>query len=287
MALESLFETGTIAAVVAITVVAGLAHGTIGFGFPVISTPLVALLLDVKTAVLVTVVPNVAVNVISILRGGRWRESIGRHWPVAAAVVAGTLVGTRLLLVAPPEPLKVLLAAMILVYLQQERLRRLDWSWIARAPGTSGIAFGLVGGMLSGAVNVSAPPLIIYFMTLGLAPTAMTQVLNLCFIAGKVTQATNLGLSQAGGAEVLRASLPLTAIAAATVLGGMRIQSRLRPERYRRLMRAVLWAMALLLLAQVGWKAAHALQLGPESRNGDAAGASRPSRSAPAGRPRG
>ena len=130
MALESLFGTGTIAAIVAISVVAGLAHGTIGFGFPVISTPLVALLTDVKTAVLVTVIPNIAVNVISILRGGRWRESIGRHWPVAAAVVAGTLVGTRLLLVAPPEPLKVLLAAMIIVYLQHEGLRRLDWSWM-------------------------------------------------------------------------------------------------------------------------------------------------------------
>jgi uncharacterized membrane protein YfcA len=261
MALELLFGTGTIAAIVAITVVAGFAHGAIGFGFPVISTPLFALLVDVKTAVLVTVVPNIAVNVLSILRGGRWRESIGRHWPVAGAVMAGTLVGTRLLLVAPPEPLKVLLAAMILVYLQQERLRRLDWSWIARAPGASGIGFGLVGGVLSGAVNVSAPPLIIYFMTLGLAPIAMTQVLNLCFIAGKVTQATNLGLSQVGGAHVLGASLPLTAIAVATVLGGMRVQSRLRPELYRRLLRAVLWAMAFLLLAQVGWKLAHGLQL--------------------------
>jgi uncharacterized membrane protein YfcA len=199
------------------------------------------------------------VNVISILRGGRWRESIGRHWPVAAAVVAGTLVGTRLLLVAPSGPLKGLLAAMIIVYLQQERLRRLDWSWIARAPRASGIGFGLVAGVLSGAVNVSVPPLIIYFMRLGLAPIAMTQVLNLCFIAGKVTQATNLGLSHAGGAHVLGASLPLTVIAVATVLGGMRVQSRLRPEMYHRLLRAVLWAMAFLLLAQVGWSVAHGL----------------------------
>jgi uncharacterized membrane protein YfcA len=259
MALESLFGTGTIVAIVAISVVAGLAHGTIGFGFPVISTPLVALLTDVKTAVLITVIPNIAVNVISILRGAGWGESIGRHWPVAIAVVAGTIVGTRLLVVAPPEPLKILLAAMIFIYLQHERLRRLDWSWIARAPRASGLGFGLVGGVLSGAVNVSAPPLIIYFMTLGLAPIAMTQVLNLCFIAGKVTQAMNLGLSQAGGAHILWASLPLTAIGVVTVLGGMQVQSKLRPEMYRRLLRGVLWAMAFLLLAQVGWKVSHGL----------------------------
>jgi hypothetical protein len=45
-----------IAAVAAIVTSAGLAHGTLGFGFPLISTPLVALFADVKTAVLVTVV---------------------------------------------------------------------------------------------------------------------------------------------------------------------------------------------------------------------------------------
>jgi len=59
--------------VIAIIVIAGLAHGTIGFGFPLVSTPLVALLVDIKTAVLLTVLPNVAVNMISILRGGNWR----------------------------------------------------------------------------------------------------------------------------------------------------------------------------------------------------------------------
>src|SRR3954468_20406189 len=158
------------AAILAIIVIGALAHGAIGFGFPIISTPLVALLIDVKTAVMVTVIPNVAVNLVSIARGGRWRESIGPHWPVAVCVVAGTLIGTRLLIAAPPEPLRLVRGAMILVYLQQERLRRLDWSFILRSPRAAGIGFGLVGGILSGAVNVAAPPLIIYFMTLQLGP---------------------------------------------------------------------------------------------------------------------
>ncbi len=48
-----------IATAAAIIVLAGLAHGTLGFGFPIISTPLVALVVDVKTAVLVTVLPNI------------------------------------------------------------------------------------------------------------------------------------------------------------------------------------------------------------------------------------
>jgi uncharacterized membrane protein YfcA len=248
--------SGTWVAIAAIAVVAALAHGAIGFGFPIISTPFVALLIDVKAAVLVTVIPNVAINLISILRGGRWRESIGRHWPVAICVVAGTLIGTRLLIAAPPDPLRLVLAAMLLVYLQQDRLRRLDWSWIARAPRAAGMGFGLVGGVLSGAVNVAAPPLIIYFMTLELGPLAMTQTLNLCFLAGKTTQAVSLGLAGARVTGMLAASVPLTAIAVAALLGGMRLQSRMQPETYRRVLRGTLWVMAFLLIAQVAWKLA-------------------------------
>jgi len=248
------FPPVTVAAVVVIAVAGGLAHGTVGLGFPLIATPLVALLVDVKTAVLVTVIPNIAINLISVARGGRWGRSVGRHWPVAACVACGTVLGSRLLISAPTAPLQLLLAAMLVVYLEQHRLRVLDWSFIARSPRASGIGFGLVAGVLSGAVNVAAPPLIIYFMTLGLAPVAMTQVLNLCFVAGKATQAASLSATQAGAAHLLVLSLPLTAIAAAALVAGMRLQSRMLPETYQKLLRATLWVMAFLLTAQVLWK---------------------------------
>ena len=130
--LDTLFSPTMIAALVAIILVGAIAHGAVGFGFPLISTPLIALLMDVKTAVLITVVPNILVNSVSILRGGNWRESIGKYWPIAIWVVLGTLVGTHFLLVAPPELLQVLLAAMIMVFLLQDRIRQLDWSWISR-----------------------------------------------------------------------------------------------------------------------------------------------------------
>src|SRR6202163_929967 len=183
--LDTLFAPAMIAALVAIFIVGAITHGAIGFGFPLISTPLVALLIDIKTAVLINVVPNIAVNVVSIVRGGNWRESIGKYWPIAVWVVLGTMIGTHFLLVAPPELLQLVLAAMIVVFLSQERLRRLDWTWIRRRPAVAGAAFGLVAGLFSGAVNVSAPPLVIYFIMLELPPLVLTQMLNLCFLAGK------------------------------------------------------------------------------------------------------
>ena len=238
---------------IAIIVIAGLAHGTIGFGFPLVSTPLVALLVDIKTAVLLTVLPNVAVNMISILRGGNWRESIGKYWPLALWVVAGTLVGSRLLLTVPHEPLQIVLALMIVVFLLQVRLRAFDWSWSKRRPQLAACLFGLTAGVLSGAVNVAMPPLVIYLMTLELTPIALTQTLNLCFIAGKSVQALALGVADAMSQKLLYASLPLIPLAAAAVWAGLRLQSRISGETYRGLLRKVLAAIAVALVAQVAW----------------------------------
>jgi hypothetical protein len=257
VSLDQYFAPATLAIIAGIAIVAGFAHGTLGFGFPLISTPLVALLVDVKTAVLVTVLPNIAVNLISILRGGQWRQSLGKYWPLALWVVLGTLVGTRLLLAARPEPLQILLAVMIVLFLLQDRLRQLDWSWVKRRPGIAGFGFGVTAGILSGAVNVALPPLVIYLLTLGLSPIALTQTLNLCFISGKAVQATSLVASDAASVGLLEASLPLVPLAAISVFVGMRLQARISADIYRALLRKALGAMAALLVVQVAWELAH------------------------------
>lgn len=141
---------------------------------------------------------------------------------------------------------------MIVVYLQQGRFRKLDWSWLIRHPRGVAPLFGLLAGFLSGTVNVAVPPLVIYFMALGLGPLAMTQILNLCFLVGKSTQALTLGISGQIGLTTLIATAPLTIVSVAVLLFGMRIQSRIHPEVYRGLLRAVLWVMALMLVGQVG-----------------------------------
>jgi uncharacterized membrane protein YfcA len=248
-----LLAPSVVATIVCIVFVAGLAHGTLGFGFPLISTPLVALLVDVKTAVLVTVLPNIVVNAISILRGGNWRESLGRYWPLAVWVVVGTLIGTQLLLTVRREPLQLLLAAMIVMFLLQEKLRQIDWSWVRRRPGLSGFAFGIAAGILSGAVNVALPPLVIYLLTLGLSPIAMTQTLNMCFLSGKAVQAAGLILSDAASGAVIAASLPLVLVAAAALGIGIRLQSRIGVDAYRVLLRRALGAIAAMLVVQVAW----------------------------------
>ena len=229
---------------------AGITQGALGFGFPAISTPLLVLITDVKTAIILNLLPNFTVNVISTVSGGNLSASLGRYWPVAAWVMAGSCLGATFLIVAPQEPVRLLLAVAIFAYLCQHRLARLDWSWLARRPRLSAAVFGLTGGFFSGSVNNSLPPLLIYFTLLGLEVTAMTQILNLCFLGGKVMQGATLGLAGEIMLSAVIANVPLTLVALAGMWVGTRLQRRISKETYTRLLRWVLFAIATILAVQ-------------------------------------
>jgi uncharacterized protein len=229
---------------------AGIAQGALGFGFPAISTPVLMLMVDVKTAIILNLLPNFVVNLIGILRGGNYRASIGLYWPVAAWALVGAFLGACFLIVAPQEPIRIMLAASIIAYLNQHRLAHLDWSWLGRRRRLSAMIFGVAGGFFSGTVNQSLPPLLIYFTMLGLETVVMTQILNLCFIGGKTVQAATLaGAGQIRVTDAL-ANVPLTIVAIFGLWVGMRVQRRVSPDVYKRVVRYVLFVLAMALLWQ-------------------------------------
>jgi uncharacterized membrane protein YfcA len=169
---------------------------------------------------------------------------------VAAWVLAGSALGATFIVLAPQEPVRLLLAFAIFAYLYQHRLARLDWGWLARRPRLSAAVFGLSGGFFSGSVNNSLPPLLIYFTLLGLEVTAMTQILNLCFLGGKLVQGATLGLAGEISLTAVIANVPLTLVGLAGMWIGTRLQRRISPDAYRKLLRWVLFVIALALLWQ-------------------------------------
>lgn len=242
------------AAIGATMLAAGVTQGALGFGFPAISTPILMLMTDVKTAIILNLLPNFVVNVIGVAHGGNWSASLGRYWPVAIWVLVGAFLGARFLIVAPQEPIRLLLAVAIFAYLSQARLARLDWSWLGRRRQLSAMVFGVTGGFFSGTVNQALPPLLIYFTLLALPATVMTQILNLCFLGGKTVQAGTLALAGEIRLTQALANVPLTLVGLAGLYIGMRVQRRVPADTYRRLLRYVLFALALLLVWQgAGW----------------------------------
>ncbi len=243
----SLIELGFVSAILAL---AGLMHGVFGIGFPMIATPLLALFMDVQSAVLITLFPTIAVNLLSIYRGGGWGDSVGRFWPLALFAFIGSIAGTNLLVISDPEPFRLVLAAVILLYLNLHRLTRLQMNWIEDHIYFSMLLFGLVAGLFAGSVNVMVPILMIFTLELGLAMTVMIQTFNLCFLSGKAAQ---VGVFY--GAGFINMELGST-IAIGLVLAvlalriGMALRDRLNSDLYQNILRKLLLLMAALLIGQ-------------------------------------
>ena len=240
----------------AIIFVAGVTQGVLGFGFPAIATPLLALITDIKGAIILNLLPNFTVNLIGAVRGGHWSASLGKYWPVAVYMLIGSFLGTQFLIVAPQEPVRLLLALSIFAYLYQQRLTHLDWGWLARYPRYSAMLFGVAGGFFSGSVNQSLPPLLIYFSLLNVPALAMTQILNFCFLGGKTVQAATLAGAGQIHLSAALANIPLTLVAITGLYVGTHLQKRFSAATYKRLLRYALFAIALLLLWQAskGWR---------------------------------
>jgi uncharacterized membrane protein YfcA len=221
-----------------------------GFGFPVIATPVTVLVTDIKTAIVLNMLPTLTLNLVSVVRGGNWGESLGRYWHLAIYVVIGSFLGTQVVIFAPTEPLRLLLAAVIFAYLYQERLARLDWSWLTRHRRVSTAAFGVTGGFFSGTVNNSLPVLLIYFLLLGESMMVMTQTMNYCFFIGRSVQAITLGAAGEISVAAALANIPLTVVALGGHFVGTRIQRLFSAETFNRLLKRVLLAMGLLLTLQ-------------------------------------
>ena len=242
-------QLAEMAIVIGILLFAGLVHGTLGIGFPMLATPLLAMFTDVRSAILIILVPNLLINVVSVARGGKWRESIGRYWPIACYGVAGSIIGTQLLVVTDPEPYKLLLALMILVYLNIERIG-IRMQWVRSYPRRAHAVFGLTGGFLAGTVNVMVPALIIFALEAGLTSTVAVQVFNFCFFFGKVAQGVVFHRAGMFDGQVLLATLPLAGVSLLSLLLGMGLRKRIDADTYRRWLKKVLLVIALLLVFQ-------------------------------------
>jgi uncharacterized membrane protein YfcA len=247
--LEAYLLNEILIALVVVTL-AGLVHGTFGLGFPMVATPVLALLTDVQTAILLTLAPNVAVNLWSMLRGGNLGDSVGRFWHIAVWMLLGSALGTLILVAMDPNPFRLLLAAVILLYLTSDRLKRIDWGWIRSYPRASGSGAGFLGGLLGGTVNVGGPALMIYFLEMRVSPLVVVQAMNLAFLLGKSTQAVTFGMLGVLTPALLLLSLPLGILALAGLRSGMWLRDRFSVDAYRGWLRGLLWLLGGLLVVQ-------------------------------------
>ncbi len=229
---------------------AGLIHGAMGLGFPMIATPLIAIFLDVRLAILLTLLPTVSVNVASIWDGDDYRNSLSEYRALLLFVLIGAIFGANLLVFLDPAPFRLVLAILILTYLGTTLFGWVPTGWFSDKNTGVMIGFGLIAGISGGITNVMVAVLVIYFISIGIRRTKMVPILNTCFLLGKLSQITILSFAGLVSLGLLYQTAPFALAAVVSLFGGQRLASKISLQQYQNLLYVLLFGLAMILIVQ-------------------------------------
>ncbi|MDD2383199.1 MAG: sulfite exporter TauE/SafE family protein [Sulfurospirillaceae bacterium] len=233
---------------VLIVFASGMVHGIVGFGFPMIATPLLATFMDLKRAVLYTLIPTLVVNSTSIKRNNSFTQIWKEYKVLILSVMAGSLIGTHILVAYYSDYYKLILAFVILMYLNKERFKISLTPYMEHHTLAITLILGFASGIVGGIVNIMIPVLLILIIELKLEKKRAIGVMNLCFITNKSLQIIIFGYHGSFTTESLLAILPLTLIAVIGFSVGSKIQDKIDEELYKKLLNISLWFLSAYLI---------------------------------------
>ena len=240
----------TLLPVIPVMIFAGLVHGALGLGFPMVATPLIALFVDVRVAIVITLLPTAVVNLASVAVNHNFQSVVSRYTPLALATMVGSLIGSAVLAITGADIFRLLLALLILVFLWTQYQSKLPSQWLQINRIVLLILVGLVAGFAGGTTNVMVAILLIYFLSAEVARAEMVTAMNLCFLIGKVSQISVFLVLGLISFTLLLKTVPLAAVALGSLLLGQRIGSKIPKQRYQRWLRYLLAVIAVILIVQ-------------------------------------
>lgn len=242
------FDGLAMLAMIGIVLFSGLIHGTLGLGFPMMATPMLATMTDVRSAILITLLPTMAVNIASILNNRSALASTAKFLPLVMFTLVGSVVGASVLAVTDPAPFRILLASLILIYLWNGL--RIPKRWLTNNSLLAMVLFGVCAGLSGGTTNVMVAVLIVYFLSLEIPRPTLVPALNACFLVGKVSQIVVLSIAGLVSLGLVLETIPLAAAAVVALLVGQRIQPRIKVNIYQSVLRKLLLLLAMVLIYQ-------------------------------------
>ena len=237
-----------IAAIALVFLFAGGIKGVIGLGLPTVSLGLLAIFLDLTTAMALLTMPAAATNVWQAAVGGNARIIVRRLWPFMLAATVTVWLGAMALTRVDLALLSALLGLILLLY---AGLSLGGWRFEipARAEGWAGPLFGSVNGILTGMTGSFVVPGIMYLQAIGLNRDALVQAMGFLFGASALALAVALG----GSGLFPRDTGIVSAAALVPALIGMaigqRIRRRLSEERFRRVFFVGILALGAYIFA--------------------------------------
>lgn len=225
----------------------GLLKGATGAGAPVLAVPALVMFFDVKTAVIILLLPNLFTN---SWQAWTYRSHLPRERFLTLLILGGIVgiaAGTWALTRLPSDILQVVVGGVVMLYIGF-RLAHPHWL-LGRTLGTAMSApAGLVAGILQGASGISAPVSITFLNAMRLERVAFIPTISLLFLVFVMIQIPALGF----GGLLTPELMLISALAAVPVWLAMPLGSRLArtisPQIFDRITLVLLAILSLKLV---------------------------------------
>jgi uncharacterized membrane protein YfcA len=246
-------EAVEIAAGIAVLAGAALQSAT-GFGFALVSAPLLFAATEPARAVGLLIVLGLLVNLMTLGTEGRRPQPLVRDSvKILAWAVPGVAAGLLALRSLDSTALQVGVTVGVFATLAVRALarrRRDGGGGAAEPPWWAAPATGFASGALTTSTNTAGPPVVLYMLARGATPVQTRDTLTVTFVGFSALGMAALALSGTEGA-IPHASA-LAALVPAVVIGhvaGRPIFARIADRHYEPVLTAVLIATALAGLA--------------------------------------
>lgn len=243
------FDSTTIIVAVSL-LVAAYVKGLTGMGFPLIATPMVTLLLDIRTAVIILVIPNILMDFTLAFRTSSPTNIFRRFNWLLIMTAGGVFLGTKTLVMLPLWILNLSLAIMVLIFVVSN-LFHPNYQISPRMEGILSPFAGFVGGFLNGMTNVGAPATAVYLYCLQLPKSEFIKSIATIFIVSKVVQLIAITTWNLFNPWNLSLSAYVTLFIMAGFYLGLKTHDRVNQKAFNRMLLALisLFGVALIVNA--------------------------------------
>ncbi len=218
----------------------GFIKGALGVGTPLLTVPMMALVLPPQMAIAIMAIPVVVANLWQFAQAERSTAVIARFWPTFLAILIGTWVGVKILSVIDEQTLLVVVGISVIGFalLQGSRFRlHLPDPMVKPA----GLFFGGASGLIGGLSSFFGPMLIVYLISIrNLDKNQFVSSISFLYVSAVVPWTVTLYLFGILDQRMLIYSALATIPVTIGLLIGQRIRRRISDARFQYLIIGIL-----------------------------------------------
>jgi uncharacterized membrane protein YfcA len=237
-----MYEPFTIVAIAGAFLIGGVVKGVIGLGLPSVSLALLAIIIDLPTAMALIVVPTFFTNVWQGMVGGNGKVIVVRLWPFLLMAAVTVWIGAIALTRVDLAWLSSLLGLLLIIY-SVINLGGLHFKISQRHEVWLGPLMGSVNGIFMGMTGSSVVPGVMYLQSLGLSRDVLVQAMGILFMVS--TLALGIALQQNAFLTYQTGVASLTSLVPAVI--GMLIGQQIRQNLSESWFRKIFFVSLLLL----------------------------------------